>query len=538
MYIANKFFTVIKRTDIYFMLLAVVAWFNFLQLSIIGIRTNILLKPFLFISVLRELYCACISYDKDKNFFKNLFDYVCQLLGFKPFPNERGLNRSSEIILRATRFLYVFLVCSTIIHVIRVRSLARHTVIQIIIFYFVLLCICRNNGKTKEERSSTVLQEMELVSKAISLISIVIGVVQILMLITNYQKISGNAIIGVYGKGLYGIMGNSNSVGISAGIVIGFSIYNFLKTNQRWKRILYLFNVIIHILQAVFCNARTTLIALFIALFFALMYILLSGIRKNMLIFVLLVSTMLLTSVLDVFVKPVIQENYLKEHLDIEKIKYDLPEMFAEFDLEDRKAAIEELEKAESESSFVYMSDHKIFGKEYPLSVRDIFLQNPFLIVLDDYSTGRIQLWKEATLLFGSNMINGYGFYKMNTAFWQRVSHHGNTVYMGISSSHNLIFDLLWMGGVIGFIIGLLIILVSYSRFFKRFILQIRISRKKTSVDGNSKNKEFFLLLFIAFFIGMVQLFEISAITAFNLSTVVFWLFIRWNAILPQPQKR
>ena len=260
----DKSIFIIKQNEYYLAFLCLTAWFNFLQLGFIVINSNVFLIPLLIYSLFREIlfFVLFIKENNRHNFFISLIAYILSLIGILPFKAEKELKKFNQIIFRAPRFLYFWYVIASILQLLRTRSYVKHALIQILIFYIIIINISRlTNFNDKKDVFESIKNEIDLCLKTIFFVSIFTGIVQLLMIIFNYQTVFGGTAIGIYGKGLVGIMGNPNSVGITSGVAMIASIHIIQKDQTIWQKVLAYSNLFIHCITLVFCNSRTSLLA-------------------------------------------------------------------------------------------------------------------------------------------------------------------------------------------------------------------------------------------------------------------------------------
>lgn len=533
-----KLIDLFKREDYYLAFLCLTAWLNFLQLNFIGIHSNLLLIPLVFYSLCREILFLglFIKNRNEHNVFNSIIVYVLSLIGILPFQAEKKLKKINQVIFRAPRLLYFYYLITSIIQLLITKNIEKQMLVQILLFYIIMVSVSRLvyiDGK--EDILTSTKNEINLCLKAVFLISIITGTVQFLMLLFNSR--TG---VGVYGKGLIGIMGNSNSVGITSGVAMIASIYIIQKSSKFINKNLAYYNLFIHCITLVFCNSRTSLLTILFSFIVAFLFTLLE--KENRQTQIILLLSIIATVFIFTIVKPYVQNNYLKNNLDSSRqksLEFDFSQS-EESTKKTKKKQSDLIKKLEKQEPKIESSNHYMFYDEYPLKPEEIFLKSSFLLSLNEYTSGRIQLWKEAWLLFKSNIFLGSGFSKFYIAFSQRVSNIGISINTSISSSHNLIFDMLWMGGIVGFIIGVFIFIGNYfsllskSVFRKRYYFHQKKDKKLKLSFLNEDRVEFNSLFLIGIFIGLEQMFEITAIISFNISTICFWLFLRWNMLYSQ----
>lgn len=470
---------------LFLLLMLGATWLNSLKIQALGFKTNPLLLPALlvgFIVLVDWLFHIFINMPKDRRIL-----ILPAILGIAP------MTTGEPWLLRLPRLIHFVFAVSSASSLFYGYLLTTSLLVRLFVFFLLLVVI----PSYPEFRR---LDYLQFGSKNIALFSGLTGLFTLYSLIFNVRYELGENVIGVWGKGVSGLYVNANQGAIISALGFMAAVYVFRNEKQKILRFVV---AVIGLVQAVvlaFSNSRTIFLSLVLAL---VIYLILNFFYKQKVDFTLLGLTALIT-LMFFMIKPYVEQHYLTDTL--ESVQFDLKEISREVSTERVTTGIPTTDEVEEEIPWFYF--------EAPIPKSKIDLQSPTLKMVNRLLSNRVQLAKEASLLWRTKPVTGYGFRRLFEAYGQEVGPYGSLHINHLNSSHNLFIDILWMGGIIGLGLGVT---------FSFLILKIIYLAWKR-LQGNEQKLAFYTVIFIFFMLN--QMFEVTVITAFNMNSLVFWALL------------
>lgn len=461
-------------------------WLNSVKIQAFGLNSNPLLIPALFfglIVIFDWLYRTFVGLPEDRRIL-----LIPAILGIVPLVEEEPR------LLRLPRLLYMVFVISSFVSILNGYSLNTDFLVRLLIFTLLMVVIPTH----PEFRRSAYIT---LGIRTVFVLTSLTGLFSLYALIFDAQHIVGTTVIGVWDKGVSGLYVNSNQGAIVSALGLFAALYLLRTEKHKSARAVAAILALIQVVALVFSNSRTIFLSLFLAL---AGYFFLNVINRKT------IDKTILAMIVGVLVLQLVIQPYVEEH------------HLTAGNLTPRSLDFSDLEDLDDEQSITgKKSDIPWFYFEGPVPMSEVYLHSSTLRMINKLLSSRVQLAKETILLWRTKPIAGYGFQSLYEVFVQEVGPYGYLADRHLASSHNVFLDILWMGGIVGLGLGLAlfsIILIGIIQMWRR---QERIDLKLY----------FYTLLFLFFMVN--QMLEVSAVTAFNLNTLSFWVllpgFATWN---------
>lgn len=482
---------------LFLLLMLGAAWINSLSIQVFGLKSNPLLIPALLAGLILSLdwlFDIFIGFMKDRP-----LHFLPAILGIT------SLVEGESWLLRLPRLIYMVFIVSSISSLLNGYSLTSELLVRMVIFFLLMVVI----------PSLPEFRRLDFLRLGIGSFVGITGLSSLFALyslIFNVRYELGGTVIGVWGKGVSGLYVNPNSAAIVSALALLAGLYLWRCEKGRIMRMFAAASIVTQSVVLVFSNSRTVLLGLILVLILYLVFFAWSKKQIDVLIMSLVVSML----VLFLAVRPYIEEHHLIGTLDYEQ--YDLKDLSKDDKKLKPSTQSKKTLKTAKPTQVTRPSKPKTelpwFYFEGPVPKSEIDLHTPELILADKLLSGRVKLAKEASLLWRTKPVTGYGFRHLYEAYSREVSQQGYLQYGRFSSAHNLFIDLLWMGGVVGLVLGLAFVFLLIKILYHNW-------RKQ---QGDNFSRSFYTLVFV--FLLIHQMLEVSIITAFNLSTVCFWMLL------------
>ena len=338
-------------------------------------------------------------------------------------------------------------------------------------------------------------KELKYVSTVLILVLSILNINNLLLLITHtssftYSLSNVALLVGLTPWGrFYGIFYDPNYTSIMCVVSMFLAIYLLKEYKSKFIKILLIFSIVLQVIYIVFCESRSGLFTLIttIAVYSALNMIVIKNLKKNIKIFLITITTIILVIVL-----PKICINCYNNIQNKKEIKTE-----------------EVLEENPKTKIQIGRNDNQ-----------------------EDVSNRRFDIWKSGLEIFSKNLIFGVGFPNITPIALDKYpsTYIVNNDFSHFDAFHNSVIDVFTSQGIIGGTIMAMIYL---------YTLIETIKRRKILFNKNNKNTREIIIIITCMFSIMISSMLLSQIYYINNAcTFMFWaLFGYYNYYLKSEER-
>ena len=338
-------------------------------------------------------------------------------------------------------------------------------------------------------------KELKYVSTALILVLSILNINNLVLLITHtssftYSLSNVALLVGLTPWGrFYGIFYDPNYTSIMCVVSIFFAVYLLKEYKNKFTKVLLIVSIILQMIYIIFCESRSGLFTLIttIAVYSTLNMIVIKNLKKNIKIFLITSTIIILIIVLPKFCIKFYNDIQNNKEIKTEQISKENPEMKIQIGRNDNQ---------------------------------------------EDISNRRFDIWKSGLEIFSKNVIFGVGFPNITPIALDKYpnTYIVNNDFSNFDAFHNSVIDVFTSQGIIGGTIMTIIYL---------YVIIETIKRRKIIFDKNNKNTREIIIIITCMFSIMISSMLLSQIYYINNAcTFMFWaLFGYYNYYLKSEEK-